>query len=920
MKRKNFITLILAVLMVLTCFGCKDEEETSNPETTVADETFYQISIDNMINGEVTTNLETAKSGDTVELTVTPNLGYKLSTLKANDTEVSGSFTMPKQDVVIKAEFKPDGEDMDVAATNLEIKAKNAGVEGKAHFTTAFGEEALVVKAVVEDKSLFLRDVFEQGDGIAILFSKRQKDTGYIADVTTKYQVNAKGEEAFLAYDGTKFVASNVAITSNFKYFTAAGKLAGYAIEVSIPYAALNVTKENAKEQLTMCPVLYNVNSKAGLGASAGVSQTHFCDLLNANTFIYVTDDNTYEVNEYIYDTYQVRVQESDGESHWDLEKDYFPSDAEYANRVVKLNETNGIENRLTFFKHNETTLYVEAEFLLTDIFGAETLGKFGFRFVDSNGDGFAFFADTDGTNVAGMTKPKNVGYTKILGNEFLWGANHVTIGANYRPAENQKIKLAVYREGNVFSLYMNEYHLTTLTSPGGISASDKIYPQIFSFNLGIEVSNYLATTDIPTLPTLKNQGHIFRDVAEGLKNSYVWDVSGDTETESNPVYLNAHDNLDNRLYFNVSSTEFMYAKATMKITDYLNKGDAWLKTGLAFIDGEYISSAAQYMFCMDAATQNPFYASTTMDIVLDTYVVGVRGLGPDSWTEYTNYHFDLGTLTAKLELFYYNNTIYFFADGNLITTINYTPRTDSLHMGIVNFGLGLELTDYYCTTNPNDEKIDSSIGVDGKALFAFLGSSVTYGSATNGSSFVELIDQNMDCAVIKRAISGTTLVTSQANSYVERLKTQIPASAEIDHLVVQLSTNDATQNRPLGAVAASGVTSYDTTTIIGAMEEIISYAKETWNCDVTFYTNPYYNNATYEAMIDALYEVKAKWGIGVLDFYNYENMEELSSTTLSSYMADAIHPNANGYAWMAGIFETYLRNAYVAKNPGETI
>ena len=58
----------------------------------------------------------------------------------------------------------------------------------------------------------------------------------------------------------------------------------------------------------------------------------------------------------------------------------------------------------------------------------------------------------------------------------------------------------------------------------------------------------------------------------------------------------------------------------------------------------------------------------------------------------------------------------------------------------------------------------------------------------------------------------------------------------------------------------------------------------------------------------------------GVLDFYNYENMEELSSTTLSSYMADAIHPNANGYAWMAGIFETYLRNAYVAKNPGETI
>lgn len=42
---------------------------------------------------------------------------------------------------------------------------------------------------------------------------------------------------------------------------------------------------------------------------------------------------------------------------------------------------------------------------------------------------------------------------------------------------------------------------------------------------------------------------------------------------------------------------------------------------------------------------------------------------------------------------------------------------------------------------------------------------------------------------------------------------------------------------------------------------------KETWGCDVTFYTGTAYNN-NYVRMIAALYELKDKWGIGIIDMY----------------------------------------------------
>ena len=206
------------------------------------------------------------------------------------------------------------------------------------------------------------------------------------------------------------------------------------------------------------------------------------------------------------------------------------------------------------------------------------------------------------------------------------------------------------------------------------------------------------------------------------------------------------------------------------------------------------------------------------------------------------------------------------------------------------------------------------------KPLYLFLGSSVTYGSACGGVSFVDILPESLNCDVLKSAVSGTTLTDiglEDDNNYIYRLENDFSKNLKPEHLIVQLSTNDINKLRKVGEISDSkDKDSFNKASVIGAIEYIVAYAKETWNCDVSFYTNPKYNNSLYEYVIDSLYQVKDKWGIGIVDFYNYVDMEPLDDKTLSSYMADSIHPNADGYRWMKDVFANYLKTIYENKYP----
>lgn len=193
---------------------------------------------------------------------------------------------------------------------------------------------------------------------------------------------------------------------------------------------------------------------------------------------------------------------------------------------------------------------------------------------------------------------------------------------------------------------------------------------------------------------------------------------------------------------------------------------------------------------------------------------------------------------------------------------------------------------------NQTEENVHDEL--QGKKII-FLGSSVTYGASAKGVSFADYIGKRNQAEVVKEAVSGTTLVDNGANSYISRLKKIKEAQADL--FICQLSTNDASQKKELGMIGESKeLDSFDTETVSGAIEYIICYAKETWDCPVMFYTNPRYDSAEYEEMVQLLLQIQKKWGIGVIDLWNDAEFNELTDEECSLYMADKIHPTQAGY------------------------
>lgn len=218
------------------------------------------------------------------------------------------------------------------------------------------------------------------------------------------------------------------------------------------------------------------------------------------------------------------------------------------------------------------------------------------------------------------------------------------------------------------------------------------------------------------------------------------------------------------------------------------------------------------------------------------------------------------------------------------------------------------------------DGTADDSDPLSGKTIL-WMGSSVTFGMMANGYSMADYIEENhAGNKSIKYTISGTTLVNDvmKGDSYVERLENDVweGYDDEIDLVIIQLSTNDASNGKPLGTLSEStDRADFDVTTITGAEEYLISYAKERWGCDVVFYTGSYYEAPAYAEMVEGIKKVCDKWDAGLVNLWDNQEMTGIYGTDeYKEYMPmDGIHPNKDGYCkWWGPEFEKYL-NEYLA-------
>ena len=191
--------------------------------------------------------------------------------------------------------------------------------------------------------------------------------------------------------------------------------------------------------------------------------------------------------------------------------------------------------------------------------------------------------------------------------------------------------------------------------------------------------------------------------------------------------------------------------------------------------------------------------------------------------------------------------------------------------------------------------------------IIIFLGSSVTYGFAAGGVSFADIICEKNGYEMVKESVSGTTLVDEDDSSYVSRLKRIDTDSADL--FICQLSTNDASQGKPLGKISGEksieSVEGFDVRTVAGAIEYIIAFATKKWGCPIAFYTGTKYDSAQYAAMVSLLHDIARKWSIKVIDLWNEPSFNEVSREDYLRYMADPIHPTIEGYkVWWTPFIE----------------
>ena len=704
---------MLASMFSLVVASCNQP----NTSESQPDNTDYTITIEEMSHGSIVTELETAKKGDTVTLTISPDAGYELAegSLKVNGTVItSESFTMPGANVTISASFVTAGSVIEIEETNLELSATSELVAAYSHWSTELTDTGLNVKVVVEDQKLLVtKGDFGKSDGIALAYSTYKKAANPL-DGVKKLQVNAYGEFEVASYNGSAFAkadATGVEVSTSY-IANAEAETVGYVVEASLTYEALGVTKDTVKNYLTLCPTLLNNNSRSAMiPASTATSSDYACDAYDQNSYLVLVDSNTYARNKFLYENGTFAFIDRGVNSNYDLSKDYFPEDANYADRKVVLSGTDNADNYLDFYQTNATELYVQATFKINEVYAGEPYGKVGIRIVDEGKNGVFNYIDCAGSGISAMDS-RNAAYITVKG-DYQWGSE-VNTSARFSPKNGETMTLGIYRNGGLFQMFADGKLIGEMVNPGGIGNNVKAYPQLVSFNIGMEVTNYFSTDDKEVIESYLPKdysvaGHVFKSPSEIIKNGNQYDLRNDTAESSGLVRLNGNDGQDNRLYFAVSSNEFMYARATMKVTDFYNIGDAWLKFGMALYDG---GAGDALYFYADAFTGNAATANNINNITGKDYGLVLKQNG--GWTKWitldTTNKFNLQTKEVTMEAVYDHGKVYFFADGVLTSVNSYDAKTENLYFALTNFGYGMDITNYYGTTDKADVAIASTL------------------------------------------------------------------------------------------------------------------------------------------------------------------------------------------------------------------
>lgn len=228
---------------------------------------------------------------------------------------------------------------------------------------------------------------------------------------------------------------------------------------------------------------------------------------------------------------------------------------------------------------------------------------------------------------------------------------------------------------------------------------------------------------------------------------------------------------------------------------------------------------------------------------------------------------------------------------------------------------------------------------LEGKVIY-WLGSSVTYGSGSNGQSMAHFLEATDGVTSVVEAMSGTTLATLDEGgekSYISRMlnSEKFSADEKVDLFACQISTNDCKDKNIgfLGELTSDDtieLDSFDLSTAAGSIEYLIRYVHDTWNCPIYFYSGSFFGDGSgdirakddpsgsnYEKLVNLTLSAAEKWNkqdgyeINVIDLFHDGAFNDLVSDSDYEYlMSDAIHPRKAGYLiwWLPKFQEAFYQ------------
>lgn len=381
----------------------------------------------------------------------------------------------------------------------ISLFALSNGEQAESVWKITLKDDAVGVSVWVKDAAMICDDIAQRSDGVCLYLSKASPEWGYTAGVSAKIFAAPNGRVlSYQASDAQTMAEKDLgADVRVYGWAEQAEEVCGYKVVFSVPYTAFGADRT----QVAIAPTLHNATYPSFDATVRTYSLTEYgTDLSNQNTWLVAGEDGTLTLNEEPYPTgtfsYRSSVYGIE-KSYWDLSQDYLASDSRYAQRQVTLERTlgTGLYNPLDFYKAEGSLFYCESLFTLPEdpVYNFDPAPKFGIRVLDSDSNGIYFYIDALVSNFTGNIVGTAAGYCPVVNGYFDWGR---ASSRNVGYSADEPVQLAVFRQNSVLKLIVNEETVFTFNGNAGFSADAVTMPSVFSFNMGLILTQYRSTTD----------------------------------------------------------------------------------------------------------------------------------------------------------------------------------------------------------------------------------------------------------------------------------------------------------------------------------------------------------------------------------------------------------------------------------------